>query len=180
MITWVTTSCNLTKLEPCCVGPPKMAGSWWRILTKKCSLEKGRPNHFSFLTLRTLWTVWKYTVQSLSRVRLFVTIWTALHQVSLSITNPKSLLKLMLIELVMTSNHLILSYPLLILPSIFLSIRVFSNESVLCNRWPEYWSFSFSISLSNEYSGLISFRIDWIDLLAVQGTLKSLLQHHTS
>ena len=143
MITWVTTSCNLTKLEPCCVGPPKMAGSWWRILTKKGSLEKGRPNHFSFITLRTLWTVWKYTVQSLSYVRLFVTTWTALRQVSLSITNPKSLLKLMLIELVMTSNHLILSYPLLLLLSIFLSIRVFSNESVLCIRWPEYWSFSF-------------------------------------
>ena len=111
MITWVTTSCNLTKLEPCCVGPPKMAGSCWRILTKKGSLEEGRPNHFCFLPLRTLLTVWKYTVQSLSHVRLFVTTWTALRQASLPITNPKSLLKLMLIELVMTANHLILSSP---------------------------------------------------------------------
>ena len=115
MITWVTTSCNLTKLEPCCVGPPKMAGSCWRILTKKGSLEEGRPNHFCFLPLRTLLTVWKYTVQSLSHVRLFVTTWTALRQASLPITNPKSLLKLMLIELVMTANHLILCCSLLLL-----------------------------------------------------------------
>ena len=118
------------------------------------------------------------SVQSLSRVRLFVTPWTAARQASLSITNSQSLLKLMSIELVMPSNHLIFCYPLLLLPSIFLSIWVFSNESVLCIRWPKYWSFS--ISPSNEYSGLISFRIDWFDLLAVQGTLKSLLQHHSS
>ena len=115
-----------------------------------------------------------------SRVRLFVTPWTATHQASLSITNSQSLLKLMSVELVMPSNHLILCRPLLFLPSIFPIIRVFSNEAVLPFRWPKNWSFSFSISPSNEYSGLISFRIDWLDLLAVQGTLKSLLQHHSS
>ena len=119
-------------------------------------------------------------VQWLSRVRLFATPWAAARQASLSITNSWSLLKLMPIESVMPSNHLILCRPLLLLPSIFPSIRVFSNESVLQIRWPKYWSFSFSISPSNKYSGLISFRIDWLDLLAVQGTLKSLLQHHSS
>ena len=102
------------------------------------------------------------------------------HQASLSFTISWSLLKLISIELVMPSNHLILCHPILFPPSIFPSIRVFSNESVLCIRWPKYWSFSFSISPSNEYSGLISFRMDWLDLLAVQGTLKSLLQHHSS
>ena len=120
------------------------------------------------------------SVQSLSPVRLFATSWTEARQASLSITNSWSLPKLMSIGLVMPSNHLILCRPLLPLPSIFPSIRGFSNESVLHNRWPKYWSFSFSISPSNEYSGLISFRIDWLDLLAVQGTLKSLLQHHSS
>ena len=118
--------------------------------------------------------------QSLSRVWLFVTPWTAPRQASLSNTNSQSLLKLMSIKLVMSSNYLILCYSLLLLPSIFPSIRVFSCESVLCIRWPKYWSFSFNISPSNEYSGLISFRMDWLDLLAVQGTLKSLLQHHSS
>ena len=108
------------------------------------------------------------------------TAWTAAHQASLSITSSQSLLKLMSIELVRASNHLILCHPLLPLPSIFPSIRVFSNESALHIRWPKYWSFSFSISPSNEYSGLISFRMDWLYLLAVQGTLKSLLQHHIS
>ena len=106
--------------------------------------------------------------------------WTAAHQASLSITNSRSLLKLMSIESVMPSNHLILCHHLLLLPSIFPNIRIFSKESVLHIRRPKYWSFSFSISPSNEYSGLISFRIDWFDLLAVQGTLKSLLQHHSS
>ena len=120
------------------------------------------------------------SVQLLSRVRLFATPWTAAHQASLSNTNSWNLLKLMSIKLVMPSNHLILCCPLLLLPSIFSIIRVFSNESVLCIRWPKYWSFSFSISPSNEYSGLISFRMDWFDLLTVQGTLKSLLQHHSS
>jgi len=109
-----------------------------------------------------------------------VTPWTAVCQTSLSITNSRSLPKLKSIEPVMPSNHLILCHPLLLLPSMFPSIRVFSNESVLCIRWPKYWSFSFSISLSNEYSGLISFRMDGLDLLAVQGTLKSLLQHCSS
>ena len=117
------------------------------------------------------------SVQSLSRVWLFVTPWTAAQQASLSITSCWSLLKLMSIESVMPSNHLILCHPLLLLPLIFTSIRVFSNESVLCIRWPKYWSFSFSISPSNEYSGLFSFRMDWLDVLAVQRTLKSLLQH---
>ena len=120
------------------------------------------------------------SVQSLSHVRLFVTPWTATHQDSLSITNSQSLLKLMSIKSVMPSNHLILCCPLLLLPSIFPSIRVFSNESVLCIRWPKYWSFSFTISPSNEYSEMISFRIDWFDLPVVQGTLKNLLQHHNS
>ena len=109
-----------------------------------------------------------------------VTPWTTARQASLSITNSRSLPKLMSIELVMPSNHLILCHPLLLLPSIFPSIRVFSNESVLCIMWPKYWSFSFNISPSNEHPGLISFRMDWLDLLAVQGTLKSLLQHHSS
>ena len=118
------------------------------------------------------------SVQSLSHVWLFVTPRTAARQASLSITNSWSLLKLMSIESVMPSNHLILCCPLLLRPSIFPSIRVFSNESVLCIRWPKYWSFSFSISPSNECSGLI-FRMDWFDLLAVQGTLKSILQHHS-
>ena len=107
-----------------------------------------------------------------------MTPWTAVHRVLLSITNAQSLLKLMFIESVMPTSHLILCHPLLVPPSIIPNIRVFSNESVLCIRWPKYWSFS--ISPYNEYSGLISFRIDWLDLLAVQGTLKSLLQHHSS
>ena len=118
------------------------------------------------------------SAQSLSRVRLFATPWAAAHQASLSFTISRSLLKLMSIESVMPFNHLILSCPLLLLPSIFLNIKVF-NESVLI-RWPKYWSFSFSISPSDEYSGLISFRMDWFDLLGVQGTLKSVLQHHSS
>ena len=119
-------------------------------------------------------------VQLLSHVRFFSTPWAAARQASLSINNSWSLLKLMSIESVMPSNHLILCHPLLLPPSIFSSIRVFSSELALCIRWPKYWSFSFSISPSNEYSGLISFRIDWLDLLAGQGTLKSLLQHHSS
>ena len=120
------------------------------------------------------------SVQLLSHVQLFVTPWTAARQASLSITNSWRLLKLMSIKSRMPCNHLILCCPLFLLPSIFPCIRVFSNESVLHIRWPMYWNFSFSISPSNEYSGLISFRMDWLDLLAVQGTLKSLLQHHSS
>ena len=120
------------------------------------------------------------SVQSLTRVWLFATPGTAAHQASLSLTNSWSLLKLMSILSVMPSNHLILCCPLLLPPSIIPSIRVFSNGSPLCIRWPKYLSFSFNISPSNEYSGLISLRMDWLDLLAVQGTLKSLLQHHSS
>ena len=120
------------------------------------------------------------SVQSLSHVRLFATPWTAARQASLSITNSWSFLKLTSIESVMPSNHLILRHLLLFLPSIFPRIRIFSSESVLHIRWPKYWSFSFSSGPSNEYSGLISFMMDWLDLLAVQGTLKSLLQHHSS
>ena len=127
-----------------------------------------------------LYSVQFSSLQLLSRVRLFVTPQTAACQVSLSITNSQSLFKLMSIELVMPSNHLILWHPLLLLPSIFPSIRVLSNESVLHIRWPKYWSFSFNTSPSNEHSELIIFRMDWLDLLAVQGTLKSLLQHHSS
>ena len=137
--------------------------------------------------IRKLWDIYtrEYSVQfssvqSLSRVRLFVTPWITARQASLSITNSWSSLRLMSIESVMPSNHLILWRLLLLLYSIFPSIRVFSNESVLPIRWPKYWSFSFSISPSNEYSGLISFRMDWLDLLEGQGTLKSLLQHHSS
>ena len=120
------------------------------------------------------------SVQSLSHVRLFVTPWIAARQASLSITNSWSSLRLTSIELVMPSSHLILCCPLLLLPPIPPSIRVFSNESTLCMRWPKYWSFSFSIIPSKEIPGLISFRMDWLDLLTVQGTLKSLLQHHSS
>ena len=125
-------------------------------------------------------TQWFSSVQSLSRVILFATPWTAARQASLSITNSRSSLKLMSIESLMPSNHLILCRPLLLLPSIFPSIKVFSNESVLPIRWTKYWSFSFNITPSNEHSGLICFKMDWLDLLAIQGTLKSLLQHHSS
>ena len=120
------------------------------------------------------------SVQSLSHVPLFATPWTAAREAILSITNSRSFLKLMSIKSVMPSNHLILCHPLLLLPSVFPSIRVFSDESTLRIRWPKYWSFSFNISPSNEDSRLISFRMDWLDLLTVQGTLKSLLQHYSS
>ena len=136
--------------------------------------------HPYMTTGKTIVLIISHSVQSLSCVQLFVTLWIAAHQASLSITNSQSLLKLMSIKLVMPSNHLILCHPLLLRASIFPSIRVFSNELALCIRWPKYWSFSFSISPSSEHSGLISVRIDWFDLLAVQGTLKSLLQHYSS
>ena len=141
-----------------------------------------KSNLYSFPTNRFINTIfldfiYMSSVQLLSCVRFFVIPWTAVCLASLSITNTRSLLKLISIELVMRSNHLILCYPLLLPPSIFSSIRNFSSESVLCIRWPKYWSFSFNISPSNEYSGLISFRMDWLNLL---GTLKSLLQHHSS
>ena len=128
----------------------------------------------------TQWNIQFSSVQLLSHVRLFVTPWAAARQASLSISNSQSSPKPMPIESVMPSNHLILSCPLLLLPSIFPSIRVFSNESALRIRWPKYWSFSFNISPSNEHPGLISFRMDWLDLFAVQRTLNSLLQHHSS
>ena len=141
------------------------------------NLKSARLSKRSQIHIQTTYCI--SSVQSLSHVWLFATPWTAACQASLSITNSWSLLKLFSIELVMPSNHLILGCPLL-LPSIFPSIRVFSSESVLCIRWPKYWSFSFSISPFSEYSGMISFRMDWLDLLEVQGMLKSLLQHHSS
>ena len=137
--------------------------------------EKNNPTHPPKPFLSQL-----SSVQSLSPVRLFATPWTAAGQASLSITKSWSPPKLMSIESVMPSNHLIPCRPLLLPPSVFPSIRVFSNESALRIRWPKYWSFSFNISLSNEHPGLISFRMDWLDLLAIQGTLKSLLQHYSS
>ena len=141
-------------------------------LTQKC-LDSGVSKFLlSFLQFSS--------VQSLSRIWLSATPWAAARQASLSNTNSRSPPKPMAIKLMMPSNHLILCHPLLLLPSIFPSIRVFSNESSLCIRWPEYWSFSFNIRPSKEHPGLISFRMDWLDLLAVQGTLKSLLQHHSS
>ena len=141
--------------------------------------EKG--HHMYFLTNQIFGLNSSVLFSSVtSRVQLFATPWTAAHQASLSITSSRSLPKLMSIESVMPSNHLILCRPLLLLPSTFPSTRVFSNESVLHIRWPKYWSFIFNISPSSEYSGLIFFRMDWLDLLAVQGTLKSLLQHHSS
>ena len=134
-----------------------------------------RPSRVSQFCLCTI-----SSVQLLNRVQLFATPWTTAHQASLSITSSWSLLKLISIGSVMSSNHLILFHPLLLLPSIFPSLGVFSNEPAFHIRWPKYWSFSFNISPYNEHSGLISFRMDWLDLLAVQGTLKSLLQHHNS
>ena len=139
-------------------------------------MAHGQPSISAVIIIMSVFVV----VQLLSHVQLFVTLWTAECQAPLFSTISQSLLKLMSIESVMPSNHLILCHSLLLLPSIFPSVRVFSNESVPRIRWPKYWSFSFSISASNEYSGLISFRIDWLDLLAVQGTLKNLLQDHSS
>ena len=134
-----------------------------------------------WVTLKILLSRFQFSsVQSLSRVQLFVTPWTAARQASLAITNSQSLLKLMSIELVMPSNHLVLCHPLLLLPSIFPSTRVFSDESVLHIRWRKYWSFSFNISPSSEHPGLTSFRMDWLDLLLVQRILKNLFQHHSS
>ena len=130
--------------------------------------------------IKSMWQPVEFVVQSLNHVWLFATPWTVAHQASLSFPLSWSFHKVMSIELVMPSNHLILCHSLLLTPSIFPSIRVFSSESLLPIRWPKYWSFSFSISPSKEYSGLISFRIDWLDPLEVQGTLKSLLQHHSS
>ena len=138
------------------------------------SIEKERQEYYLAISISSV------QFSSVSQLfRLFRVPWTAAHQTSLYNTNPQSCLKLMPTESMMPSNHLILCHPLLLPPSIFPSIRIFPNESVLCMRWPKYWSFSFSISPSSEYSRLISFRMDWLDLLAVQGILKSLLQHHS-
>ena len=167
---WVEKILWRMKWQPTPVFLPEKS-HWQRILVghrPKCHRRAG--HHLVTIS----------SVQSLSRVQFFVTPQTAARQASLCTSNSHSLFKLMSIELVMPSNQLILCHPLLLLPSIFASIRVFSNESFLHISWPKYWSFSFSISPSNEYSGLISFRMDWFDLLAVQGTLKSLLQHHSS
>ena len=167
-----------------CSIPASLSFTMSQSLLRSMSIESVMlSNHlilFCPLLLCVCKSVQFSSVQSLSRVRLFATPWTTACQPSLSVTNSRSPTKPMSIESVMPSNHLILCRPLLLLPSIFPSIRVFSNESVLRIRWTKYWSFSFNISLSNEYSGLISFRMDWLDLLAVQGTLKSLLQHHSS
>ena len=152
---------------------PVLAGGFLTTRLPGKSQEQTFLSSYSMPTYVLILYISAGSVQSLSHVRLFATPWTAARQASLSITNPCSLLKLMSIESVMPSNYIILCHPLLLLPSIFPSIRVFSNESALHIRWPKYWSFSFNISPSDEYSGLISFRMDWLDLLAVQGTLKS-------
>ena len=145
------------------------------------NVQTTAPLHSFHMLARSCSKSFKFSsLQSLSHVRLFATPWTAVRQASLSITNSQSLLKLMSTESGMPSNHLILCRPIFLPPSIFPSIRVFSKESVLHITWPRYWNFSFRISSSDEYSGLSSFRMDWLDLLAVQGTLKSLLQHHSS
>ena len=159
-------------------GPPNPWVPWLPVLRERCPGET--EGHYLWNASSWSPSVQFSSVQWLSPVRLFATPWTTAHQASLSIANSQSLLKLMSIELVMLSNHLILCHPLLLLPSIFPSVRVFSNESALHIRWPKYWSFSFSNSPSNEHPGLISFEKDWLDLLAVQGTLKSLIQHHSS
>ena len=147
------------------------------LISKTCVLWGIRRKHIHFLWGIEINVIW-HSVQLLSHVQLFATSWIAAHEASIS--NSWSLFILMSIELVMPSNHLILCHPLLLLPSIFPKIRVFSNESVLCIKWPKYWSFSFSISPSNEHPGMISFRMDWLGVLEVQETLKSLLQHHSS
>ena len=153
----------------------------WHVFIWECKVEKKRTTcpPLPWTSLRNGSLNRFSSVQLLSRVRLFATTWITALQASLFITNSQSSLKLTSIESVMPSSHLILCHPLL-LPPIPPSIRVFSNESTLCKRWPKYWSFSFSISPSKEHPGLISFRMDWLDLLAVQGTLKNLLQHHSS
>ena len=157
-------ACIITSLEKLGPGSNEKNKQYWYYIQKLVSYNK----------------VWDSSVQLLSRVQLSVTPWIRARQASLFITNSWSLFKLMPIESVMPSSHLILCHPLLLLPSIPPSIRVFSNDTTLCMRWPNYWSFSFSISPSNEHPGYISFRMDWLDLVVVQGTLKSLLQHHSS
>ena len=167
-------------------SPGLVASQWnhpWEVSSVSSYLKWGQYFLSGITAIRTWYINNQFSsVQSLSRVQLFATPWTAACQASLSMTNSRSSPKPMSIELVMPSSHLILCCPLLLLPLIPPSIRVFSNESTLCTMWPKYWSFSFSISPSNKHPVLISFRMDWLDLLAVQvqGTLKSLLQHHSS
>ena len=179
--TWSRTS-NLQNCEkaPFCFLSHLFPLLWQQTNTLRITLEVSLQQKIWILYIRILEVLQCSSVQSLSRVRLFMTPWTAACQASLSITNSWSSLRLMSIESMMPSNHLILCHPPLLLPTIFPSIRVFLDESILRIRWPKYWSFSFSISPSNEYSGLISFRVDWLDLFTVQGALKSLLQCHSS
>ena len=167
---------DLEKAEEPEIKLPTSAGSQ----KKQGNSKKKKKIYLCFTAYASFWLYQFSSVQSLSHVRLFATPWTAARQALLSITNSQSSAKLMFIRSAMPSNYLILCRPLLLLPSIFPSIRVFSNESALHIRWPKYWSFSFNISPSKEHPGLISFRMDLLDLLAVQGTLKSLLQHHSS
>ena len=171
---WAPINPNTSGLSTQCLAPSRFSMTICSVKEWMSSVMYVFHGHDIMLMLQFS------SVQSFSRVWLFVTPWTAAHQASLSITNSQSLLNLMSIETVILSNYLVLCCSLLLPPSIFPSIRVFSNESVLRMRWPKYWSFSFNISPSNEHSGLISFRRDWLDLLAVQGTLQSLLQHHSS
>jgi len=171
---WAPINPNTSGLSTQCLAPSRFSMTICSVKEWMSSVMYVFHGHDIMLMLQFS------SVQSFSRVWLFVTPWTAAHQASLSITNSQSLLKLMSIETVILSNYLVLCCSLLLPPSIFPSIRVFPNESVLRMRWPKYWSFSFNISPSNEHSGLISFRRDWLDLLAVQGTLQSLLQHHSS
>ena len=167
---------NSSPLQYSCLENPRDGGAWW-LAVSGVAQSRTRLKRLSNLAASS---VQFSSVQLLSRVRLFATPWIAACQASLSITNSQSSLRLMSIESVMPSSHLILCRLLLLLPPILSSIRVFSNESTLHRRWPNYWSFSFSIILSKEIPGLISFRMDWLDLLAVQGTLKRFLQHHSS
>ena len=156
----------------------------WENIHSICEITLQAPTAICYNTILTEISLWMIhsvnSVQSLSHIWLFATPWTAARQASLSITSSQSLLKLMSIESVMPSNHVVLCCPLFLLPSIFPSIKVFSNKSAFLIKWPKCWSFSFSINPSNEYAGLVSFKMDWFDLLAVQGTLKSVLQHHSS
>ena len=162
-----------------CCSPSHTPVSLFHSSSKKDNISPFIPGYTHTHTITHFFVYSSQSLQLLSHVRLFTTPWIATRQASLSITNSQSLLKLMSIELAIPSNPLILCHPLLLLPPIFPSIKVFANESALCIRWPKYWSFSFKISPSNEHPGLISFRMDWLDL-AVQGTLKHLLQHHSS
>ena len=171
---WAPINPNTSGLSTQCLAPSRFSMTICSVKEWMSSVMYVFHGHDIMLMLQFS------SVQSFSRVWLFVTPWTAAHQASLSITNSQSLLNLMSIETVILSNYLVLCCSLLLPPSIFPSIRVFSNESALHIRWLKYWSFSFSISPSNEYSGLFFFRMDWLELLAVQETLKSLLQHHSS